>query len=609
MQAHRRIHVMASAGLTVAVAVSTILLGGNSTAVAKSAAANPPTTVESVKVVRSTRTAAVEARRVASVKTPKLRWYSCYGHAQCATAKLPRDYDRPTGAKVEVALLRVKARDQRRKVGSLFVNPGGPGGSGTELAYYAPYIFGEQILERFDVVGMDPRGTNFSDQVACFPSHRQQTPVLTDLSIAFPYTKAEEARYVKAAKKLGKACSTTGKPLSASMSTAEVARDMEVLRRAVGDKKLSYLGFSYGSYLGQVYANMFPDRFRALAIDGVLDPVAWAGTEATKNQPQTDRLRSADGATKALHEILVRCDRAGGARCAFAPGDPVANFDLIAERLKKHPIVDVDPFTAEQFTFGYADLVWAVLGSLYRPEGYDEIVYNLAQLIIITEPPAKVSVASFAGPRTTTTRAAAMKRLVKSLARAEKAAQPTRIPGRSFGFPYDNSLDAFASVLCTDSVNPANASSWPAAARAADRRAKYFGRAWIWLSPFCASNTWTAKDEDAYRGPFNRTTAAPVLVVGNIWDPATNYAGAVKAASLLGNSRLLSSDSWGHTAYGTSSCVTNAVEKYLLKATLPARGKRCVGDIQPFQGDPDQGETQLQKFIQPVAPIDIVTKR
>ena len=123
---------------------------------------------------------------------------------------------------------------------------------------------------------------------------------------------------------------------------------MDVIRRGVGDKRLNYLGFSYGSYLGQVYANLFPDRVRAVAIDGVLDPVAWAGTKATASRPQSDRIRSADGAAKALHQILVLCDKAGGQKCRFSPGNPVVNYDVVAGRLKAKPLVFTDPYTGER---------------------------------------------------------------------------------------------------------------------------------------------------------------------------------------------------------------------------------------------------------------------
>lgn len=542
----------------------------------------------------SDRTTTLEARRSAAVPTPRLGWYDCFQYAQCATVNLPLDYDRPHGATTEIAVVRVKARNQKARIGSLFVNPGGPGGSGTQLALAAPFFLGQNLLDRFDIIGVDPRGTNFSDQVKCFPTDATQSKALAGMNVPFPFGASQERAFVASSRALGKACSTTGRPLSASMSTAEVARDMDVLRRAVGDRKLSYLGFSYGSYLGQVYANMYPDRFRAVAIDGVVDPVAWTGTPATASVPQFTRLKSAQGAAKALREILVRCDRAGGLRCRFAPGNPVANYDLIARRLQKSPLVFTDP--SGTFTFGYADLVDNTLGALYAPDGFQSITDNLAELMIATEPPA-------AGASTTATRAAAARRVAaaKALARNLKA-QKARTARPGLGFPYDNRLEAFEGVMCTDGLNPAQAASWPAAAKAADLKAKHFGRLWAWATSPCASATWTARDEDAYRGPFNHATGAPVLVVGTIWDPATNYTGAVKAASLLPNSRLLSNDNWGHTSYGTSDCASTAIESYLLTQALPARRTVCHGDIQPFEGAPNGLRAIPARPLPPVVP-------
>ena len=158
---------------------------------------------------------------------------------------------------------------------------------------------------------------------------------LAGLNVAFPYTKAEERAAVASSRALGKACSHHGRPLSASMSTAEVARDMDVIRRAVGDQQLNYLGFSYGSYLGQVYANLFPDRVRAVAIDGVLDPVAWAGTTGDR-VPAAERPASAPPTARARRctRSSCCCDKAGGQKCRFSPGNPVVNYDVVADRLK-----------------------------------------------------------------------------------------------------------------------------------------------------------------------------------------------------------------------------------------------------------------------------------
>ena len=507
------------------------------------------------------RTSAAEARRVDRVPTPQLDWYSCYDWAECTTADLPLDYDRPNGPTTEIALLRVKAKDQANKIGSLFLNPGGPGGSGTGIALSSPFFLSEEVRDKFDVVGFDPRGIANSENVKCFRNTREQTEKMRGANVLFPWGAEEEAAYIASAKELGKACSTTGKKIAGAMSTAEVARDMDVLRRAVGDDKLSYLGFSYGTALGQYYANMFPDRFRAITVDGVIDPTKWVGNEQTKNQTLDDRMRSADGAYKALTEIFKRCDAAGEELCAEA-GKFAADFELVADRLRAEPLEFEDE--AGKYWFRYSDLVGNALGMLYDPFGYEILVFMTQDLLELTDPGTSAEA-----------KAAARKRL------NERLKDRGQRPGRDF--PYYNDLEANNAVICTDGLHPQDASQWPALTAAADERAPYFGRAWGWGDVACAPNTWTVQDEDAYRGPFNQRTAAPVLVVGNYWDPATNYDDAVASAALLPNSRLLSSDSWGHTAYGTSTCATGAVDQYLLTGALPAEGTLCVGDTQPFQ--------------------------
>ena len=503
----------------------------------------------------SAHTSATERRRVDSVRTPKLHWFSCYSWGQCATAKVPLDYDQPHGRQVTLALLRVRARDQKHRIGSLFVNPGGPGGSATSMALGAPYFLSNAILDRFDIVGMDPRGVGFSDQVDCFPSTARQMPTMEAMSVGFPWGANQEKSFIKAAQNEARGCSTTGRRLAGAMSTAEVARDMDVMRRAVGDQKLNYLGFSYGTALGQYYANMFPDRFRALVVDGVVYPKAWVGSAATAGQIQDDRLHSADGAWKSLAEILRRCAAAGPTKCEFS-NSPMRNFRTIAERLKAAPVtLDGDKVT-------YAGFISMVLTALYEPDAGAEVTDLAAKLYALAVP----------GAQPTSTQVAAAKATV------------TRMRSQAAGrdFPYDNSFDAYSAVMCTDGVHPAHGTLWPNAAARADKRATYLGRAWAWASVQCAGDHWTVHDEDAYVGPFNKKTQRPVLVVGSFWDPATNYEDAVKSSRLLPNSRLLSSNNWGHTAYGTSACATNWTDRYLLSGTLPPKGTTCVGDLQPF---------------------------
>ncbi|HEX8630960.1 MAG TPA: alpha/beta fold hydrolase, partial [Catenuloplanes sp.] len=513
------------------------------------------------------RTSAVEAARVDRVPTPKLSWKTCFSYAQCATVRVPLDYDDPTGATTSLAVLRVKARDQQKKIGSLFVNPGGPGAQGTAIALSAPNFLGDAVLDRFDIVGVDPRGVGLSENVRCFPSTEAQTAATTGMNVPFPFTRAEEKAYIASAKAVGRACSSTGTPLSGAMSTAEVARDMDVLRRAVGDRKLSFLGFSYGSVLGQYYANMFPDRVRAVVIDGVVNPVSWVGDKKTQDTIQDERLRSSDGAQRAVREILVRCGRVGAELCPFAAaGDPVRNFDLIATRLRIKPAVFTLP-GGDQFTVSFAEFMVRVLGALYSPNGYAQIVALAHDVLTVTDPVVP---------------ATAERRIRAQQAVAQRMTGSRPVPAADEKPAYDNASEPYAAVTCTDGRHPADASLWPKLLADADKRAPYFGRAWGWGSATCARATWTVRDEDAFVGPFTHRTSAPVLVVGNYWDPATNYQDAVGAARLLPGSRLLSSDSWGHTAYGTSRCVTGAVDAYLVGGALPARDLVCTGDVQPF---------------------------
>ena len=501
-------------------------------------------------------TSARERHRVDAVRTPKLQWYKCYVWAECATARVPLDYDRPHGRTTEVALLRVRAKDRKHKIGSLFVNPGGPGASATQFALLSPLFLSESVLNRFDIVGMDPRGVGFSDTAECFTSTGQQTKALAGMTPLFPYGSKEERAYIKSAEKLGRACSTTGRPLTGAMSTAEVARDMDVMRRAVGDSKLNYLGFSYGSALGSYYANMFPDRFRTIAVDGVIDPKSWVGTKKTQNTVQDVRLDSAGGAYRAFAEIMNRCSKAGTKKCAFAGGNTLVKFHNISEHLKRKPIVVPVPVLGVTLKVTYADFIGDVLSALYSPGAGEEVTMLAADM--------RLMVAGGTGIKAAQTRYAT--RIQRRLARS---------------FPYDNSLDAYASIMCTDGLHPADAKKWPAMAAKADRKAPYFGRAWTWASVQCARKTWTVRDEDAYTGPFTTKTKNTVLVVGSYWDPATNYRDAVRTAKKLPNSRLLSSNNWGHTAYGTSTCATGAIDRYLLTKRLPAKGTLCRAP-QPF---------------------------
>ena len=517
--------------------------------------------------VPASTTSAKEAKRVDRVRVSKVKWRKAGDRSgYSATIKLPLDYDKPTGAKVRVALFKVPAADRANRIGTLFVNPGGPGGSGVALARSASTFLSQDILNRFDIVGFDPRGTNGSTQVRCFSSAAKQEDALTGMTVVFPVDANQEKKYLASAKKLSKACSSRGRKLASAMSTAEVARDLDVLRRTLDGKsaKLSYLGFSYGTYLGEVYASLFPDRFRTMALDGVVDPTAWVGNSSTAGSPTTVRIRAAEGTWQTLQTGLERCAAKGPQYCPLT--DPKADFDRVAAGLlaaKNHTIEIVDD--GGKFQFSYAEFISAVLGLLYYPNGMDFVAELIAQLDDLLYPTNSKTL-SRAGKNVMT--------LVKSYQRA------VRTQSVLIG-TYDNELDAYSGVICTDTREPRWPGTWQLAATRVDATAPHFGRLWAWSDVQCATQYWKAKDEDVFRGSFTQPTAAPVLLVGNYQDPATNYANAVQTAQLLPNSYLLSSDSWGHTAYGTSACVTSRIDAYLLTGAQPD-GTVCTGDEQPF---------------------------
>jgi pimeloyl-ACP methyl ester carboxylesterase len=503
---------------------------------------------------------APSASGTGSAAVPKLHWGSCaaegegLGAFQCATAVVPLDYDKPKGKQITLALARLPASNPSRKIGSLFLNPGGPGGSGVDFLFGAgPFLYSDEVRARFDLVGFDPRGIIRSTPLRCFDSLEEAAATLPPFP--FPYNREEERVWVQSDRALARACAEHAGPILDHMSTANVARDMDLLRRAVGDTKLTYAGYSYGSYLGSTYANLFPTKVRALVVDGVLDPVAWStgrGDQA-RTLPFSTRLRSAKGAYETLQEFLRLCD-AGGPNCAFSQGSPKRRFDRLAKRLLREPSEFTDPTTGETFVVTYNELIGATLGVLYDPAGWSEWAVVLQALDEQTRPAA----------------AAAALRALRA-----------RLGGGAFQQEdYPNFVEGFPGVACSETHNPSNVGAWSRAARAQDRQFPYFGRPWTWFSSAC--EPWPGWDDDHFDGPWSHATANPVLVVGNLFDPATPYHGAVTVDRLLPNSRLLTLAGWGHTSLFTSACIDASVSAYLLTSRVPPKGTVCQPDVVPF---------------------------
>jgi pimeloyl-ACP methyl ester carboxylesterase len=346
------------------------------------------------------------------------------------------------------------------------------------------------------------------------------------------------------------------------MSTADTARDLDLVRQAVGDERLTYYGVSYGTQLAATYVAMFPDRVRAVIADGVLDPVAWTtGDGDGTTRPFSTRLGSGYGAWNALTNAFAECDRVGPRRCPIAGRASEVWLDIVS-RLRKRPF---------HFDGGgrvrYQDVVAGALGPLYDQASVRSLMQNLADLHRAMFGRGD---RPFVHPRAWARTDGGDDRVLPGPYSPAWARAPRLRTG-----------DPFAGVACADSTNPERPRAWVRAGRRADHASPWFGRLWTWASSRCAG--WpAATQEDRFTGPWAVTTSAPVLVVGNSYDPATPIHGARALQRLLDGSRLLILDAWGHGALGSGPCITEAYGAYLLEGTLPPAGTVCEPGRQLF---------------------------
>ncbi len=490
-------------------------------------------------------------------------WTPCYPEVtaetgasyECGQVTVPLDYDRPQGRSIAVEMVRVPAADPARRIGSILLNPGGPGASGIDMALgfgpFARLAFGDEVADRFDLVGFDPRGIARSSPLLCYPTFDDSLAGLPP--VPFPMSLSEVTSVIATDRNLADNCKRRGGDIADHMSTANVARDMDRIRQAVGDDKLSYLGLSYGTFLGATYANLFPNRVRAMVIDGVLDPVAYVNKPG--RIPFSTAIRSDEGAQETLESLFRACEAAAPGNCALAP-NPRERFAAVAEALRTAPVTVADPTTGETFEVTYALFINFVLGGLYNPFAYADVAAVVADLEGAIQPAA---------------RPAAPPTIEVSFGRHRPPQEP-----------YQNIVEGFPAVGCTDSNNPRRHSAWTSAGIAADREFGYFGRLWTWQSSACA--VWPFEDRDRYTGPFTATTSNPVLVIGNLYDPATRYEGAQTVRRLLRSSSLLTVDVSGHTSLGLSGCAGSITGSYLVDPSIAPSvdGFTCPAEFNPF---------------------------
>jgi pimeloyl-ACP methyl ester carboxylesterase len=479
------------------------------------------------------------AQTVAAAAAPGIDWEHCGPRLQCAHVRVPLSWSRPDGRQIELKVARHLASHPGRAIGTLFASPGGPGESGFDLVANAGAELDAIGEGRFDIVGFDPRGTNGSTQIRCFRSHHDLVRFWRGTKI--PETVTESEAFRRKATEIARRCDQVSGPLLRHVSTAESARDLDCLRRLLGLRRISFLGLSYGTYLGETYANLFPGRVRAMILDGVVDPVAWAkGAEA----------RLANGVSSS-DEVFERfeslCQAAGPTGCALAARGPVkAGIEELLSRLREGPIPAPTADLPGELT--YDDLMLSLFEPLRSPEEWPQLAEELAS--------------AEGGDGSA----------------LEMRARPMRSPQ---GW---SEVTTSAAIQCADGPAHRGPAEWLRVIGRLEGVSYLQGAVqgwWQWAP--CAS--WLVRDPGRYTGPWNARTHSPILVIGTRHDPNTGYANARRVARLLGNAVLLTHDGYGHLSFkDPSACVERAETRYLVHLAVPRRGTVCPSDRQPFSG-------------------------
>lgn len=454
----------------------------------------------------------------------RLDWASC-GRYECTSAQVPLDYDDPDGERITLKLRRLPAGDPSARRGSLFINPGGPGGSGVDYVAAFTSMASDDILDAYDVVGFDPRGVGTSTPLECATTAQLDAYVNTDPT---PDDAAEEKAFYDAAQTLGKRCETDSGPLAAHMSTVEVAKDLDILRAAVGDPSLTYLGASYGTMIGATYAELFPKRAGRLVLDGAIDPSI---DSEGLNRGQ------AEGFQTALRAYLEACAKESDCPLGDNPDAAERRLSGFLSDLDQDPLRTSTadrPLTEALGFYGiavtlYNEDYWELLTRALR----QALKGNGTQLLFLAD---------------------------QYLSRDEK------------GYT-DNSVVALNAVNCLDDPSTLTLEQARETVPDFEKVSPVFGQSFAWSPVTCTA--WPIKP--AQPAPtIDGAGAPPIVVVGTTRDPATPYRWSVAMAEQLESGVLVSREGDGHTGYSMGNeCVDEAVNDFLLTGTAPKDGVKC----------------------------------
>lgn len=486
----------------------------------KAAAPGGPTSSSSTDAARPTSTTASPTSQSPTSLPPAatLTWQPCAGN-ECATLSVPLDYTKPSGDHLGIAMIRHRATGAR--IGSLLVDPGGPGASGIDTMSYFLDVLTPTVQEHFDIVAFDPRGVGRSSPVRCMDSKNLDAFIALD---PLPSTPQKRQQLLEVDKAFTTGCQARSGKILPFVGTADAARDMDQMRAALGDRKLTYFGFSYGTYLGAVYAEEFPTNVRALVLDGAIDP--------SLDTVESNNAQGA-GFDKAFGAFLADC--ASKSTCTWRPGgDLKTAYNKLVASITAHPL----PVGRRQLTAG--ELFYGVAAPLYDKTDWPILA-------------AALQLASQGDGST-------MLQLADSL--VERHADGT----------YANAQEANAAVNCIDKPSPTDPAAYDRAAADVAKTAPEFGPAIAYGGLVCAFWPVPAKGKAE---PIKAAGSPPIMVIGTTNDPATPYAGAQALASQLDKGVLVTRVGDGHTGYRSSACVQRYADAYLVDLVVPSPNPTC----------------------------------
>ncbi|WFE47383.1 alpha/beta hydrolase [Verrucosispora sp. WMMD1129] len=471
-----------------------------------------------------------------------VQWEECGPSLDCATVEVPLEYTEPDGEQISLAVTRHRATDPERRIGSLFINPGGPGVPATETVASidaandtGPYT--PEVVARFDVVGMDPRGVGQSGAVRCLTDEQRAEQATENRDPRIPGGKPFGKLLIDA-RTFAKGCLDQQSPeFLASLSTDNVARDLDQVRAALGEEKITFYGASYGTVVGPMYATLFPDRVRQMVIDAPVDTDLW----------QNDPLRLLDDVARSNEETLDAwfdtCRAEGVQVCAFGDGDPRAAFDALITKLEAKPLV-VPP--VEGLTPG------GTLDGAMALEAARAAAGNRALWPVLTAGLLGAQQGDGTGLH-----------FVVSF-----------VTVAPFGGPFAILQEPHTAVRCVDWPKLDKLSEHHVAAKKITERGERLGSRAAYSALNCA--LWPVENEDRVTRELTGAGAPPILVVGGRLDNVSPHHWAEAMAERLEDAVLLTREGIGHTSYRTSGpCVDAAIDAALIDGVLPAEGTVC----------------------------------